>query len=116
MFLSHFNQNLCMFDSVFLKKLLIINGDNENIALATSLATCSLLLNSISYSFYLTYPNMFSIGENSGVLEGVKSIETLSDCIIFIISIVLCELKLSIKKTNYLFGYFYVNFSYMYSI
>ena len=38
-----------------------------------------------SCSFLLTYPNIFSIGENSGVLDGVKSILIFFSYIIFII-------------------------------
>jgi hypothetical protein len=37
----------------------------------TSEATYSLLINSILLSFYLILPNRFSIGENSGVVDGI---------------------------------------------
>jgi hypothetical protein len=37
----------------------------------TSEATYSLLINSMLLSFCLILPNRFSIGENSGVVDGI---------------------------------------------
>ena len=72
----------------------------------TSEATYSLLINSITLSFYLILPKRFSIGENSGVVDGIYRAVILS--YFFTISLTnkhLWDAKLSITTIIYFSGY-----------
>jgi hypothetical protein len=77
----------------------------------TSEATYSLLINSILLSFYLILPNRFSIGENSGVVDGIYRAVILS--YFFTISLTnkhLWDAKLSITTITYFPGYLIIIF------
>jgi hypothetical protein len=77
----------------------------------TSEATYSLLINSITLSFYLILPKRFSIGENSGVVDGIYRAVILS--YFFTISLTnkhLCDAKLSITTIIYFPGYLTIIF------
>jgi len=64
----------------------------------------------MSYSFFLVKPKRFSTGENSGVLEGVSSIEAWLSCIMRIMYVDLWAHKLSNTNSKFLFGYFCFSF------
>ncbi len=60
-FLSNLTQNVSKSLKVLLKKPLIVFLSSENIILATFFETYSLLLDSISFNFFLVKLNRFSI-------------------------------------------------------
>ena len=100
-------QNVTMLLRVFWQNPCIYCSSSPNIWLITLAANSSLVLKTTSYSFLLTNPNMFSIGENYGLLLGVSSSLSRSDpCTILITCCDLCAQRLSKSTTTVLSLYF----------
>jgi len=73
-FLSVYSQNFNILFMVFLKKAVNLFKGSWKKVLVISRVNYSLERISRSFNYFFTSPNIFSIGENSGVLLGVSSI------------------------------------------